>query len=178
MRHAIGSLNFFDRISALEVPLCRFCHRQANAGVLRFFATISKIGDGHYLYATLAALLWIDGLLALPTALRAIAAAAACHVLYRWLKNGTARVRPFELLDDLVPHVPALDKYSFPSGHTCHAVAFAWVAVAGYGWLGLLLIPFACLVALSRVVLGLHFPTDVVAGAALGSTVALAALAI
>ena len=67
-----------------------------------------------------------------------------------------------------------LDRYSFPAGHTLHAVLFTSLAVAQLPVLGLLLMPFAILVALSRVVLGLHDPTDVLVGAALAA--ALAAL--
>jgi undecaprenyl-diphosphatase len=67
-----------------------------------------------------------------------------------------------------------LDLYSFPSGHTLHAVSFTILAVASFPGLAWLCVPFATLVAMSRVVLGLHYPSDVAAGALLGA--ALAAL--
>jgi len=65
-----------------------------------------------------------------------------------------------------------LDQFSFPSGHTLHAVAFTTIAIAHYPQLAFLLIPFAFLVALSRMVLGLHYPSDVLAGAAIGAAIA------
>lgn len=69
-------------------------------------------------------------------------------------------------------HVPPLDEFSFPSGHTLHAVAFTAVACAWYTPLALLLVPYALLVAASRVVLGLHYPSDVLAAIAIGGVLA------
>ena len=78
--------------------------------------------------------------------------------------------------DRILPRVAPLDEYSFPSGHTLHAVSFTLIAVHYYPKLAWLLLPFAVLVALSRVVLGLHYPSDVLAGALLGAGLALLAL--
>ncbi|KHL67479.1 phosphoesterase, partial [Xanthomonas euvesicatoria] len=55
-----------------------------------------------------------------------------------------------------------------PSGHTLHAVSFSIVALAYYPWLAPLLVPFSAGVALSRVVLGLHYPSDVLAATLIG----------
>jgi undecaprenyl-diphosphatase len=71
--------------------------------------------------------------------------------------------------------MPALDRYSFPSGHTLHAVALTLVVTTTYPAFAWILVPFTLLVATSRVVLGLHYPTDVVAGAGLGTSLALLA---
>jgi undecaprenyl-diphosphatase len=68
--------------------------------------------------------------------------------------------------------VAPLDEFSFPSGHTLHAVAFTLVALAHYPALAWLLIPFSASVSASRVVLGLHYPSDVLAATAIGSALA------
>jgi undecaprenyl-diphosphatase len=65
-----------------------------------------------------------------------------------------------------------LDKFSFPSGHTLHAVVFGVVALNYYPQLAFIILPFTTLVGLSRVVLGLHYPSDVLAGALIGSLIA------
>ena len=72
--------------------------------------------------------------------------------------------------------VAPLDEFSFPSGHTLHAVAFSTVAVAHHPVLAWVLAPFTIAVALSRVVLGLHYPSDVLAATAIGSALAAASL--
>src|SRR5690606_27432241 len=68
--------------------------------------------------------------------------------------------------------VAPLDEFSFPSGHTLHAVAFSLVAVAHVPLLAWLLLPFTACVAVSRVVLGLHYPSDVLAATVIGSALA------
>ena len=65
-----------------------------------------------------------------------------------------------------------LDEFSFPSGHTLHAVAFTLVTLAYFPLLAWLLIPFSAGVAASRVALGLHYPSDVAAATVLGGVLA------
>ena len=74
--------------------------------------------------------------------------------------------------------MPPLDRYSFPSGHTLHAVCFTWQAVAHFPELAWVLVAAATLIALSRVILGLHYPTDVVAGGTIGALLATCGLAL
>jgi undecaprenyl-diphosphatase len=69
-----------------------------------------------------------------------------------------------------------LDRYSFPSGHTLHAVSFTWLMAGYFPEWAPVLAGFAVLIALSRVVLGLHYPTDVAAGALLGGGLAMTSL--
>jgi len=96
--------------------------------------------------------------------------------LYKLLKRWTRRPRPFASDLRIRAWVAPLDEFSFPSGHTLHAVAFSIVAIAYYPALAFLLVPFTACVAVSRVVLGLHYPSDVLAAFGIGS--ALAALSL
>ena len=68
---------------------------------------------------------------------------------------------------DTLEAAVALDEFSFPSGHTLHAVGFSVVALHYYPVLAPLLLPFTLMIALSRVVLGLHYPSDVLAATAI-----------
>jgi undecaprenyl-diphosphatase len=76
----------------------------------------------------------------------------------------------------VIAHVPPLDEFSFPSGHTLQAVGFTVVALAWYPLLAPLLLSFTALVATSRVVLGLHYPSDVLAAIGIGSALGSLAL--
>jgi undecaprenyl-diphosphatase len=64
------------------------------------------------------------------------------------------------------------DKFSFPSGHTAAAFLFAWMIHTIYPTFSVIAFIWAALVGLSRVLQGVHYPTDIVAGAALGSSCA------
>ena len=97
--------------------------------------------------------------------------ARACCI-YALLKRLFVRERPFITHAGIDRAGAPLDRYSFPSGHTLHAVSFTWQAGAHFPELLWVLLPLAALIAASRVVLGLHYPSDVLAGAAIGAALA------
>jgi undecaprenyl-diphosphatase len=110
----------------------------------------------------------------LRVSLQMLAAGAFGLLLYKLLKKKLVRERPYIGLIGIECAMPPLDRYSFPSGHTLHAVLFTAIAIHHVPALAVVLVPFALLVAASRVVLGLHYPTDVLAGAMLGALIAAA----
>ncbi|MEM6792835.1 MAG: phosphatase PAP2 family protein [Acidobacteriota bacterium] len=162
----------FDRISELEIPICRLCHRCSAAPLRRYFSVVSKLGDGHYWYLILASLFLTRGLAASAAVVHVILAGLVCHGVYRGLKSRTARERPYAFAEGFDLAVPPLDRYSFPSGHTMHSVFFTLVVGSYAPALLWLLVPFTVSVAASRVFLGLHYPTDVAAGGLLGALIA------
>ena len=87
---------------------------------------------------------------------------------YKLLKRTFMRERPFIRHAGISLAQAPLDRYSFPSGHTLHAVCFTTVVCGHLSGIAWLLVPFTLLVAVSRPVLGLHYPSDVLAGAAIG----------
>jgi undecaprenyl-diphosphatase len=99
-------------------------------------------------------------------------------LLYKWLKSRTSRPRPYQARTAIRRGADPLDNFSFPSGHTLHAASFSILAIAYFPPAAWLCLPFAALVAASRLVLGLHYPTDVLAGAAIGAALAFGSLAL
>ncbi|HRF61901.1 MAG TPA: phosphatase PAP2 family protein [Candidatus Competibacter sp.] len=165
------------RLTEWELVCClRFQQFVRHRSIIRLFALVSRLGDGVFWYSLMATLLLVRGAEAAPVVGRMLLAGAICLILYKWLKARTTRSRPCARDRQIQPRVAPLDEYSFPSGHTLHAVSFTLIAVYHYPALGWLLLPFAVLVALSRIVLGLHYPSDVLAGAVLGGGLALLAL--
>jgi len=157
------SLPGFDR------HLCVVANRWgARRAVAVFFGAISRLGDGVFWYALMSVLAIFCGLHGAIAALQMLLTGAAALALYRLLKRWTRRPRPFRSCDGVIARVPPLDEFSFPSGHTLHAVSFTIVALGWFPLLAPLLVPFTALVAASRVVLGLHYPSDVIAAIGIG----------
>jgi undecaprenyl-diphosphatase len=130
--------------------------------LLRAFALVSRLGDGVFWY-TLA-----DGIEGLKAGLHMLATGGVALAFYKSLKGVTRRERPCHYAAEIPALVQPLDRYSFPSGHTLHAVSFSTVAIHYYPGLAWVLVPFATLVGASRVVLGLHFPSDVLVATGVG----------
>jgi undecaprenyl-diphosphatase len=157
-----------------ELVWCLHFNRAAHKQRLEsLFAIVSRLGDGIFWYGLLVSLLLAKGLSALPAVGHMLAVGILGLILYGWIKAKTGRARPCVHNTLIRATVAALDQYSFPSGHTLHAVAFSMVASYYYPRLAWLIIPFTVLVALSRLVLGLHYPSDVLAGALLGAALAV-----
>jgi undecaprenyl-diphosphatase len=141
-----------------------------------FFAIVSRLGDGVLWYALMALLAVFGGANGRAAALHLAIIGLISLALYKTLKRWTRRPRPCAADLRIRARVAPLDEFSFPSGHTLHAVAFTIVALAYVPMLAWALIPFAASVAASRVVLGLHYPSDVLAATGIGSALALGSL--
>ncbi|MDU0353154.1 phosphatase PAP2 family protein [Paraglaciecola aquimarina] len=139
---------------------------------------VSKTGDGQ-LYVVLGALLWWlepeHGALFLSSGLLAYTLEIPVYLI---LKRALKRKRPCDCANNFNAHITPSDKFSLPSGHTAAAFLMASLVSAFYPNLLIFAYFWASCIGLSRVLLGVHYPGDIVAGAALGMSIALISLSI
>lgn len=174
---ATALTEWIARADAAEYALCRRLNRGAAFAVpRRIFQVASRLGDGIVWYAVIGVLPLLYGRAALrPSVVMAITGIAGL-ALYKLLKHTLVRERPFITHSSISLAMAPLDRYSFPSGHTLYAVCFTVQVAAHFPMLGWVLIPLTLLIAASRPVLGLHYPTDVLAGAVVGLLLGLVGL--
>jgi undecaprenyl-diphosphatase len=167
----------FQRFDAAELKVCRYLNRSSRSSLVRhLFRAISWLGDGWIWYALLLALPLVYGTAGVVAMLHAIVTGALGVGLYKLIKNHAVRERPFITHSAIECASAPLDRYSFPSGHTLHAVCFTLLTTSYFPEWAAALGALTLLIALSRVILGLHYPTDVAAGALLGGTLATSSL--
>jgi undecaprenyl-diphosphatase len=169
----------FERFDQAELRLCRYLNRATRfLGLRSVFRAVSWLGNGWVWYALLAALPLVYGAAGGLAAVHMGLTAAVGVMLYRLIKDRAVRERPYITHAAIECASEPLDRYSFPSGHTLHAVCFTLLAVAHFPVLAGPLVVLTVLIALSRVILGLHYPTDVAAGAVLGGSLGIGSLLI
>lgn len=134
------------------------------------------MGDGGLWYGVIMLLPLTAGRAGWICALQMLVAGSVSLLIYLMLKRFIGRARPYETCPHIQLRGKVLDRFSFPSGHTLHSTGFALVLTYHFPAAALVLIPFTLLLGWSRVVLGLHYPSDVAAGAALGMLIGLAAV--
>lgn len=139
---------------------------------------LSRTGDGH-LYLLIGLALWAFepdyGQLFLFTALMAYSLEVP---LYLVLKKLFKRPRPCDLLTNFSAHVTPSDKFSLPSGHTAAAWLMASILAHFYPSFALVAYIWASLIGVSRILLGVHYPSDVLAGIVLGVTISSISISI
>ncbi|MEO1201992.1 MAG: phosphatase PAP2 family protein [Pseudomonadota bacterium] len=168
--------DYFDDI---ELGIClRVNALSRNRSVRAFFSAVSRLGDyPAWVVFGLATLYLVDGSKVAFFAQAGVTAILGVSV-YKLLKRRLVRERPFVTHGEIVCGTTPLDRYSFPSGHTLHAAGFTVLYCTHVPEMLIVMLPFAGLIAASRVILGLHYPSDVVVGGALGAGIASTVLAV
>jgi len=153
------------RISAnLDKEIVALLARKRRHGLNVFMTIITRIGDGYAWFALIVLLCFVDLYAGVVLAM-----AQLIQIVFQFLvKNIFTRDRPYVKHGDISILLAPPDRFSFPSGHTAGAftvVFFMWYFYPIWTWPFLVL---AILIGFSRMYLGLHYPTDVLAGMVLG----------
>lgn len=168
-----------NKILALDLKGCIYLNNLSNSQrVALFFKIVSRMGDGGFWYAMLF-IVWLEHGWAYGYKLMYLLLGGSVGTLiYKILKHKTTRPRPYQVHQVIVLGERPLDHFSFPSGHTLHAVMATVVLGNVMPVLLVVMLPFTLLVAVSRMILGLHYPTDVIMGAVIGVTVGTVVIAV
>ncbi len=133
--------------------------------------TLSRTGDGYLQVIVPLAILALWGADAYEFFIVVLLAFGLERCSYLLLKNSLKRRRPPVAIPHYKAAIIASDEFSFPSGHTSAAFLLA-ILVAGFiPYLAIPMFIWASLVGVSRVILGVHFPADILAGCLLALTV-------
>ena len=160
-RIALGDQNVMRRMNRWRAP----------RWIRLWMICATRGGDGWFWYALGLAVALFGGDHR-TEALFASALAVGCGIgIFLYLKRLFRRKRPCALEPHCWATLLPPDQFSFPSGHTITAFSVAISLGQFYPSLLPVLLFFATSIALSRVVLGMHFLSDIVAGAAIGGLV-------
>lgn len=159
-------------ITPLEVRLMRrFCLLSRIRLLTSVFKTASRLGDWPLWAALGICVLLLGGPQGRLSLLAGGLAVGISVIIFKLLKHRIGRPRPFETWEQLPCLLAPPDKFSFPSGHTMTAFAIYGAFSVLLPAIALFILPAAVLIALSRVFLGVHYPSDVLAGGLLGTAI-------
>ncbi|MDQ0219203.1 phosphatase PAP2 family protein [Peribacillus cavernae] len=134
-----------------------------------FFRTITHIGGSWFTIVTVLLLMIFASDQTRMTAISSALALSVSHLPVHLAKKLYPRKRPYMILENTkVPFNPLQD-HSFPSGHTTAIFSVVIPFVYLVPSLSFVLIPLGICVGISRIYLGLHYPSDVIAGVIVGS---------
>jgi len=158
------------RLDVLVFSWCMACRRRTTFTQLSRYLSLSADGPLYvvvalalYIWHPAFTLGWLQALLVAITVERC---------LYLVMKKSFRRNRPQEAITGFRSFIRPADQFSFPSGHTSCAFLFAVMLAHVFPQMTPVLMVWASSIGFSRVFLGVHFPTDTLMGALMGSSIA------
>jgi undecaprenyl-diphosphatase len=134
-----------------------------------FFRTITHIGGAAFISVTTLLFIILSSNQTRLAAISSAAALALSHIPVQLVKKFFPRKRPYLLFERTKILPNPLKDHSFPSGHTTAVFSVIVPFIFLKPFLAIILIPLGICVGVSRIYLGLHYPSDVIAGGILGA---------
>lgn len=134
-----------------------------------FFRTITQIGGALFISVTTLLLVVFSSNQTRLTAISSAAALALSHIPVQLVKKLFPRKRPYLQIETTKILPNPLKDHSFPSGHTTAVFSVIVPFMIQIPSLAAILFPLGLSVGISRIYLGLHYPSDVIAGGILGA---------
>lgn len=158
-------------MNAYELGILDFIQENLKCGFLdAFMPLVTRLGDGGIFWIAVAVILLFTKKYRKTGAMLGTALLLGFLIGNCTLKPLVARTRPYDMPGtEVALLVDRLSDYSFPSGHTLACAEAATVLLIREKRFGIPALIIAILVALSRLYLYVHYPTDVLAGAVLGT---------
>lgn len=165
---------FMEFIQTFDISVLRYLSNIAEptfvTPLMRF---ITSLGDAGFIWLLIAAICLIKRKTR-PCGFAMLMAIAISGVIGNLgLKPLVARPRPFSTYSDLIPLIASPKDFSFPSGHTLASFAGAVSLFCYYRKTGVAALFLAFAIGFSRMYVGVHYPSDVLVGAILGTCFAL-----
>ncbi|HEX3022645.1 MAG TPA: phosphatase PAP2 family protein [Lachnospiraceae bacterium] len=154
----------------LDGDILLFIQQYIRTSILTpFFQFITTLGDNGAIWIILTIILLCMKRTRKVGILSIIALLCALLIDNILLKNIVARIRPYEVIENLHILIARQSDYSFPSGHTGSSFAAAVVFLQALPKkVGIPTIILALLIGISRLYVGVHYPSDVICGALIG----------
>lgn len=168
-----------EQLSLLELKILDFIQANFQCRFLDvFFSTVTKLADSGIFWILLAVIFLFFKKTRKTGLMMGVALLCGLIVGNLTLKPLIGRIRPYDLNPGVSLLIDKLHDYSFPSGHTLSSFEEATVLLIRDKRFGIPAIILAAIIALSRLYLYVHYPTDVLAGAVLGITFGILAVSI
>lgn len=161
-----------DFLYSIDLSVFYFFNHTLSTGFLdKFFSIITSVNNWYIAYVILLGISFFKGgkkgkLAVIGIIILII---VSDQLGYRVLKEYFQRVRPCDALSDVLTPLGCSGTYSFPSNHALNNFAAAFFFYKLYPKLKWILFTTALVVSLSRIYLGLHYPSDLIGGAVIGS---------
>ncbi|OIJ10541.1 hypothetical protein BKP37_18580 [Anaerobacillus alkalilacustris] len=161
---------FVNWISANDTQLFHFVNQKLRCRAFDYILPkITHVGGATFTILTLLIVMIFSEKVVQTWAIEALISLSLSHIIVHIIKKIYCRERPYNKLANVTLCSNPLKDYSFPSGHTTAAFSIAIVFSLHMPMLAIFFLPIAILVGVSRMYLGLHYPTDCIIGAVLGT---------